>query len=99
MLSTTKEKWSAIFAEQQQSQLTVAQYCRQQQISPSSFYQRKRELETQASSSFVKATVTKSVEMQVVNARIILNVGEVNLSLPSQTSAHYLAELVRGLQP
>ena len=99
MLSTTQEKWSAIIADQQTSQLTVAQYCRQQQISPSSFYQRKRELESGAPVTFFKATVTKSVELQVSNEPIRLNVGDISLSLPCQTSAQYLAELVRGIQP
>ena len=99
MQSSTKQKWSSIIAEQKASQLTVAAFCRQAKISPSTFYQRKREIESvNIATTFVKATVTKSVEMVQDNKPITLTIGEVNLSLPHSTQADYLVAVIRGLQ-
>jgi len=33
-----KQKWQVIFADYQRSHLSIAEYCREQSISPSSFY-------------------------------------------------------------
>jgi AraC-like DNA-binding protein len=97
MQLSTKQKWSTIIAEQKASQLTVAAFCRQAHISPSTFYQRKRELDgDNMATTFVKATVTKSVEIAQHNEPITLTIGNVTMSFPQTIKADYLATLIRG---
>lgn len=97
----TQQKWSAIIAEQQASRLTVVKFCQQAQISTSTFYQRKRELANIAkpATAFVKATVTESVTLveKATPAPIQLTTGQVSLSLPGNTSADYLTQLINGI--
>lgn len=99
MQSSTKQKWSTIIAEQKASQLTVAAFCRQAHISPSTFYQRKREINGEDNATtFVKATVTQSVAIaQQDNRPITLTIGDVNLSFPHNIKADYLVSVIRGL--
>lgn len=99
MQLATQKKWSAIVKEQQLSQLSVTQFCRQQNISPSVFYQRKRQLTNQchSQSTFIKAVVTEQLEIQQVSEPLILTVGQTRLSLPSQTSPEYLSQLIKGI--
>ena len=99
MQSATEQKWTAYIEQQQKSNLTVAQFCQQIHISPSTFYQRKRELNQQSSSnaSFIKATVTQQVEVETACAPLLLSLGNVTLSLPSQTPADYIVSLINGI--
>lgn len=98
MQSSTKQKWSTIIAEQQASQLTVAAFCRQAHISPSTFYQRKREINGKSvNPTFVKATMTKSIEIEQGNEPITLFTGQMKIAFPLTIKAEYLATLIRGL--
>lgn len=99
MQPNTHKKWLAIVAQQKQSTLTIEQFCTQLKISPSTFYQRKRELTilTQPDTSFIKASITQTVEVETPVPPIQLTLGDVNLTLPSQTSPQFLAALINEL--
>lgn len=99
MQLATQQKWTAFIEQQQKSSLTIDQFCKQLKVSPSTFYQRKRELNVQQNtrSSFIKATVTQQVEIETTCAPIVLNLGKVNLSLPPQTPAGYIVSLINGI--
>jgi putative transposase len=99
MQLATQQKWAAFIEQQQESNLTIAQFCKQLSVSPSTFYQRKRELNLlpNTSSSFIKATVTQQLEIETTRAPILLNLGKVNLSLPPQTSADYIVSIINGI--
>lgn len=101
MLQTTRDKWSAIIAEQQTSSLSVKQFCHQQRISTSVFYQRKRALNELAAhkpaQTFVKTKVTKEFSVAGDNTPISLCIGKVCVSLPSSTDANYLVTLIKGI--
>lgn len=99
MQLATQQKWTAFIEQQQESNLTIAQFCKQLSVSPSTFYQRKRELNLlpNTDSSFIKATVTQKLEIEKIRAQILLNVGKVNLSLPPQTSADYIFSIINGI--
>ena len=99
MQLATQQKWAAFIEQQQNSSLTIEQFCKHQSISPSIFYQRKRELSVlpNTRSSFIKATVTQQLEIETTCAPIILNLGKINLSLPAQTSADYIVSLINGI--
>ncbi len=99
MQPSTKNKWLSIVEQQKQSPLTINQFCTQLKISPSTFYQRKRELTalTQPDTSFIKASITKTVEVEAQASPIRLTLGKANLIFPSQTSPQYLAALINEL--
>lgn len=99
MQPNTQQKWLAIVEKQKKSTLTIEQFCAQLKISPSTFYQRKRELTilAQQETSFIKASITQTVEVESQIPPIQLTLGNVNLILSSQTSPQYLAVLINGL--
>jgi len=99
MQLATQQKWAAFIEQQQESNLTIAQFCKQLNVSPSTFYQRKRELSMLPNtySSFIKATVTQQLEIETTCEPIILTLGKVNLSLPSQISADYIVTIINGI--
>ena len=99
MQPATQQKWLTIVEQQKQSDLTILQFCRQINISPSTFYQRKRELATlsQPSAPFIKAQITQTVEVETQLEPICLTLGKANLTLPLQTTPQYLAALINEL--
>jgi hypothetical protein len=80
----TQKKWSAIIQQQAKSTLTIKQFCLQQKISKSTFYQRKSELASlvKDESTFIKASVTKTVEVatQAIPIRLMLDRSELVFS-------------------
>lgn len=90
----SKEQWQTIIQEQQSSGLTIIDYCRQQQLSMTSFYAVRKKLGL-SSSSFVRAKITQQVEIVEEQPGITLTVGKANVSLPATTSATYLSQLLR----
>lgn len=100
MQVNTQKKWSAIVQQQAQSTLTIKQFCFQQKIAQSTFYQRKSELAIQVKDepSFIKASVTQTVEVAKQTTPIRLTVGKADLVFPSQTAPTYLAALINELR-
>ena len=90
----SKKQWQDTIQEQQHSGLAVVDYCKQQKISTSAFYSAKKKLSL-PSNYFVRAKITKEVEVIEKRPFITMTVGKVNVSLPSSTSATYLAQLLR----
>jgi len=98
-ITRSQEQWQTIIEDQQTSGLTIIDYCRQQQLSPSSFYAVKKKLGL-TSGNFVRAKITQQVELTEAQERgetITLTIGKTNVSLPSTTSATYLSQLLRAL--
>jgi len=98
-ITRSQEQWQTIIEDQQTSGLTIIDYCRQQQLSPSSFYAVKKKLGL-TSGNFVRAKITQQVELTEAQERgetITLTIGKANVSLPSTTSATYLSQLLRAL--
>ncbi|TRX57184.1 IS66 family insertion sequence element accessory protein TnpA [Thalassomonas sp. M1454] len=90
----TPEQWQTIIQEQQSSGLTIIDYCRQHQLSMTSFYAVRKKLGLSAC-SFVRAKITQQVEIVEEQPGITLTVGKANVSLPATTSATYLSQLLR----
>jgi hypothetical protein len=99
MQPSTQNKWLSIVEQQKQSALTIEQFCNQLKISPSTFYQRKRELTTltQPNASFIKASVTHTVDVETQGSPIRLTLGKANLTFPQQTTPQYLAAFINEL--
>jgi putative transposase len=93
-ITRSQVQWQNIIEEQEISGLTIADYCRQHKISTTTFYAcRKKFGSTQ--STFVKATITQQVEVFSNSVPITLTISSATLTLPSTTSASYVAQLLR----
>jgi hypothetical protein len=90
------EQWRSIIEEQQASDLTITDYCQQNTLSKTTFYAARSKL-NESSGSFVRAKVTKHVDVTEQQQSITLAVGKVNVSLPHTTPASYLCQLLREL--
>ncbi len=59
-----QEQWQVIIEKQQTRGLTILNYCREHQLSTSSFYAVRKKLES-TPSNFIRAKVTKQVELNL----------------------------------
>jgi len=96
------DQWRQILEDQQQSGLTISEYCRQHKISTSGFFtQRKKHgLTHTTASAFISTKVTKQTSTEVhrdVKQPIVLELSAVRLTLPAETPADYLLTLLNGL--
>jgi hypothetical protein len=90
-----QEQWQSIIEDQQSSGLTIIDYCRQHKLSQTSFYAHRKKLDL-TQSGFIRAKVTQQIELETRSEENInLRVGNATLSLPSSTSASYLAQILR----
>ncbi|NMM42639.1 IS66 family insertion sequence element accessory protein TnpA [Pseudoalteromonas arctica] len=90
------EQWRSIIEEQQASDLTITEFCQQHALSKTTFYAA-RSKRNESSGSFVRAKVTKHVDVIEPQQPITLKVGKVKVSLPPATPASYLGQLLREL--
>lgn len=90
----SQEQWQAIIEDQQTSGLTIIGYCQQHQLSTTSFYAVRKKLGL-SSGNFVRAKITKQIEVVEEQSAIVVRVGKANVSLPSATPATYLSQLLR----
>lgn len=98
------QEWLEIFQQYESSSLNQREFCRQNQLSPSTFFSKRRSLELtrgNPKSGFVRAEVVEQTTRYQVtapaSADITLNFNDVELSIPQNTPASYLAELIREL--
>ena len=90
-----QEQWQVIIEKQQTSGLTIIDYCREHQLSTSSFYAVRKKLES-TPSNFIRAKVTQ-VELIAPHQPIELSLGAAKLSFPSHISATYIGQVIREL--
>lgn len=99
----TPQQWLTIFQTQQNSDLTVKQFCLEHGISMSSFYKNKATFKSETSitttsavSPFSQVYFAESDQIPPISA-IKLNIGNVELSLDSKTEVNWLVNLVGQL--
>jgi len=92
----TKQQWLERLAEQEQSGLTVAAFCRSKNISAKNFYNhaRKARLSTQQPPAFVRARAASNVPAP---SAITLLHGKSQLNLTASVSPQWLASLLLAL--
>jgi hypothetical protein len=101
----TPQQWLTLFQTQQDSDLSVKQFCLEQGISTSNFYKNKAALPPETS---IATTTVVSPFSQVHLAApehcntiplqdIKLNIGNIELTLDSQTEINWLISLVGQL--
>ncbi|QBL09184.1 IS66 family insertion sequence hypothetical protein [Rheinheimera sp. D18] len=94
--SRSLEQWRNIIEEQQASDLTIAEYCQQHALSKTTFYATKNKLSA-SSGHFIRAKITKQIDVIEQQKPFTLAIGNVTLSLPTTTSATFLSQLLRDL--
>jgi len=101
-MKRTKQQWLELIQAQQTSDLSIIDFCREQDLPLNNFYARRSDwlksnrAETNISSSaFSKVTVTETAKSSTT--AITLNIGKATLSVPSSTDVTWLAKLIGQL--
>ena len=99
MTRRTKDDWRKLIEQQSQSDLSVADFCKQHQLGQTYFYKRKSDLRKRSAkthpSKFIRAQPSKSNTIH--RTSIKLQYQQTELSLPLSLSPTWLAELVKAL--
>jgi hypothetical protein len=100
----TNKEWQTLFEKYQSSHLSQRVFCERNELSLSTFYAKRQQLQTTESaniSGFVKAEViektTRYQMTQAPVANMTLSINNVELSVPQGTPVRYLAELIGAL--
>lgn len=97
MQPNVKDKWVKLITAQQESDLTVAQFCCDNKINSKSFYNWRRKITTPLETlSFVKVQSTSAPAPLSKNV-IQLHFSNTSLSLPGSVSPTWLATLLKEL--
>jgi hypothetical protein len=98
-MKRTKQQWLELIQAQQTSDLSIIDFCREQDLPLNNFYARRsdwlksKRAETNAnSSSFSKVTVTETSKTSTT--AITLTIGKATLSIPNSTDVIWLAKLI-----
>ena len=101
MSRKTFDNWKALVEKQIASGLSVPQFCRQYNLNPKYFYSRKSNvINAGENAGFIQAQViSKQTTLLATkaeqNIKLVTDSGE--LSLPRDTSAQFIVELLKGL--
>lgn len=94
MARRSSHQWQSLIEQQEVSGLSVADFCKQQELDYKYFYARKRSLlkrrQAKQTKSFIKVGKVPSG-----NASMVLQVGEARLSIPTETD--WLAQLLKAI--
>ncbi|MDH5923978.1 IS66 family insertion sequence element accessory protein TnpB [Vibrio splendidus] len=99
----TNLEWQTLFEQYESSNITQRAFCEEHGLSLSTFFAKRRQLQTANQSEsvgFVRAEIvekTTNYQTQVAMANMTLLVNDVELSIPQGTPATYLAELIGAL--
>ncbi|MBL4941483.1 MAG: hypothetical protein JKY81_07435 [Colwellia sp.] len=97
----TQQQWLTLFQTQNNSGLSIKDFCLEQRISTSSFYKHKAILNNSSvalePSPFSQVQLMEPDTIETAPHVIVLKVGKVNMTLDGQTSSHWLANLVEQL--
>lgn len=97
---TPRFDWQALINQQQESDIPVAQFCRDNQLSPSAFYHNRVKLSKKPSSpvnNFITAQIMTPVTPITAPLSFTLSYSGVELSIPALTSPEVIAQLMRGI--
>ncbi|WP_098416332.1 IS66 family insertion sequence element accessory protein TnpA [Vibrio sp. ES.051] len=92
-----------MFEQYESSNITQRAFCEQHRLSLSTFFSKRRQLQTTDQSEsigFVRAEIvenTTKYQAQIATANMILLINDVERSIPQGTPATYLVELIGAL--
>lgn len=92
----TKTQWLALFAEQENSGLSAAEFCRKHNLSEAYFYLKRKKLRVPSDklSTFVAARPERQV---VSGGNAALRFGSCQLDVPTGADPQWLAQLMKSL--
>ncbi len=99
----SNQEWQALFEQYECSNITQRAFCEHHGLSLSTFFAKRRQLQTVTQPTlvgFVRAEVvekTTKYQAQIATANMTLLINDVELSIPQGTPAAYLAELIGAL--
>jgi transposase-like protein len=99
----SNQEWQALLEQYESSNITQRAFCEQHGLSLSTFFAKRRQLQTAIQPTpigFVRAEVvekTTKYQAQIATANMTLLINDVELSIPQGTPAAYLAELIGAL--
>jgi len=97
----TQQQWLALFQAQNDSILSIKNFCLEQNISPSSFYKHKAiskgGSDVIVPSPFSQVQVIEATAFEPQNQTIELNIGNVKLTLERKINVDWLVNIVRQL--
>ena len=99
----TNLEWQSLFEQYESSSVTQRAFCEEHGLSLSTFFAKRRQLQTANQSEsvgFVRAEIvekTTKYQASIATANMTLLVNDVELSIPQGTPATYLAELIGAL--
>ncbi len=97
-MKRTKQQWLDLLVLQQQSELSIAQFCRDHDLSVKAFYARRSNwLKSQhpEQSSFSKVVVAENPKPVTMPApALTLSIGKAKLSIPNSTDVIWIAKLM-----
>jgi len=94
----TPEQWQKLIAGREAFRGTNIEFCKQHNISITSFYKHRANCREQSTSSFVQVrTTTEQVQVEPHNNDILYYVHSGRLSLPLIMPASQVAAIIRGL--
>lgn len=94
-LRKTKSQWLALFKEQKQCGLSVAEFCKQKQLSEAYFYLKRKKLQSQDKQ--VSTFVAARPESVVPTPAMTLRFGQCQLQLDTGTNSQWVADLMKSL--
>lgn len=93
-----KQQWQALIKEQQQGNLSIAAFCRENNIKVKYFYyHRSQYLKNIKPSPFVRASPPNTKVPDDQSASLTLRWGSGQLHLPADVSTAWLASLMKAL--
>ena len=93
-----KQQWLELFTEQQQSGLNIAAFCREKNIKPKYFYNRRSQyLKLASSTAFIQAKPPTAKVPDDAQTGLTLQCGSGRLHLPFGVSTVWLASLMKAL--
>jgi hypothetical protein len=93
----TEQEWRQLFSRQEQSGLSAAQFCRENNLCNKHFSKRRKELQGESkgsSKTFVPVQVARPQAVDFLHIRY----GRVEIQLPCTMDVNWLAALVQQLQ-
>ncbi|MCP5005802.1 MAG: IS66 family insertion sequence element accessory protein TnpB [Planctomycetes bacterium] len=95
MQEKTRQKWSALIAQQEASGLSVMEFCDNNQLSPKSFYSRRKILsQSHAEASFIKV---RTIKPSVQTNSLQLTIGQASLQIPDDINPQWLGALLQAV--
>lgn len=101
MARHTPQKWQELVKLQQQSELTITDFCREHTLVPKSFYyHQSKALKSEATSGFSQAIIKPDIPAPIAQKgqTITLATSIGDLVFPAQIPPKIIIDIIKGLQ-